>query len=332
MPTPQRSQVHVNRPLTNISVAYRQSAEAFVADRVFPVIPVDKQSDSYFIFNRSDAFRDEMKERAPGTESAGGGYTMSTDTYFARVFAYHKDIDDQTRANYDVPLNADREATEYLTNKFLINREVRWAAGYFTTSIWGTDYTGVASGANSTQVNQWDGASSDPVKDVENLKAVVMEKTGMRPNVLTIGYHVWKALKNHPEIIERIQYGAGPGNPAMVSRRLVAQLFELDALYVMEAIKTTDAEPGPANASAAAAFIGGKHALLTYRPQTPGLMTPSAGYTFTWNGLLGPSSLGSAISRFRMEHLKSDRVEIEAAYDFKKIAAELGVFVSGVVA
>lgn len=67
MSTPTRSQVHVNRPLTNISVSYQQSADAFVASRVFPVIPVDKQSDQYFVFNRSDQMRDEMRKRAPGT-------------------------------------------------------------------------------------------------------------------------------------------------------------------------------------------------------------------------------------------------------------------------
>ena len=42
---PSRGDVHVNRPLTNISIAFLQTQEAFVADRVFPNIPVTKQSD-----------------------------------------------------------------------------------------------------------------------------------------------------------------------------------------------------------------------------------------------------------------------------------------------
>ena len=36
---PSPSQVHVNRPLSILSIAFMQSLEGFVADKVFPVIP-----------------------------------------------------------------------------------------------------------------------------------------------------------------------------------------------------------------------------------------------------------------------------------------------------
>ena len=62
-PTP--SDVHVNQPLTNISIAYLQSQMRFVADRIFPVIPVEKQSDRYYTYDRGDWNRNEMQERAP---------------------------------------------------------------------------------------------------------------------------------------------------------------------------------------------------------------------------------------------------------------------------
>jgi hypothetical protein len=116
--------VHVNTPLTNISIAFLQSAENFVATRVFPNIPVTKQGDRYYTFDRGEFNRDEAEERAPGTESAGGSYTLdNTPTYFANVYAFHKDIPDQVRANADAVLDPDREATEYVTHKALIKRE-----------------------------------------------------------------------------------------------------------------------------------------------------------------------------------------------------------------
>ena len=49
MPNPTRGDVHVNKPLTNISIAYMQMAENFIADKVFPNISVAKQSDRYFV-------------------------------------------------------------------------------------------------------------------------------------------------------------------------------------------------------------------------------------------------------------------------------------------
>ena len=39
-----------------------------------------------------------------------------------------------------------------------------------------------------------------------------------------------------------------------------------------------------------------------------------------------------AISRFRLDHIKSDRIEIEAAYDQKRVAADLGFFWNSIVA
>ena len=76
---PGRGDVHVNRPLTNISVAYMQRMENFISARVFPNISVDKKSDQYFTYDRGEFNRDAMEERGPGAPSAGGDYTISTE-------------------------------------------------------------------------------------------------------------------------------------------------------------------------------------------------------------------------------------------------------------
>jgi hypothetical protein len=61
-------------------------------------------------------------------------------------------------------------------------------------------------------------------------------------------------------------------------------------------------------------------------------LVPSAGYTFSWTGLLGSGAEGGRISKFRMEHLKADRIELEQAFDLKLVAADLGYFFNTVVA
>ena len=85
MNQPSRSDVHVDRPLTEISIAFLQSADNFVADRAFPILPVSKQSDSYFTYDRGMFNRDEAEELAPGARAAAANYTLSTDTYNAKV-------------------------------------------------------------------------------------------------------------------------------------------------------------------------------------------------------------------------------------------------------
>ena len=107
MPLPTLGDVHVNRPLTMMSVGYLQDQKDFVASEVFPAIPVPMKSDLYFVYNRGDYFRNNMQLRAPGTPAAAGGYKLATQTYVANVWAEKKIIDDQIRANSDQPLQPD---------------------------------------------------------------------------------------------------------------------------------------------------------------------------------------------------------------------------------
>lgn len=327
-PTP--SDVHVNAPLTNISIAFLQSADAFIADQVFPNIPVGKQSDRYYTYDRGMFNRDEMAKRAPGTESAGVEYTVdNTPTYYCDVWSLHHDIPDERRANADSVIRPDREATELLTHKNLIKKESEFVSTFFTTSVWTTDVAGVAATPTAAQFIFWsDGTNGTPIEDIEAAKIVVGASTGFEPNTLVLGREAWSTLKNHPDIVDRIKYGQTAPGPAIVSLNTVAQVFELDRILVSRSISNTAAE-GVANVHA---YIAGDNALLCYVTPTPGLMTPSAGYTFSWNGFLGAAAAGQRMSKMRVPLKKADRVEIEAAWDQKVIAADLGYFFSNVSA
>ena len=329
MPNPTSGDVHVNAPLTNISVAYIQDASRFVASRVFPVVPVNRQSDRYYTYDRGDFNRDEMKRRAPGTESVGGGYDLdAAETYYCDVWAYHKDVPDQVRGNQDAPIESDRDATLFVTQKGLIRREKAFAEGFFTSGVWGTDMGGVSATPTSGEFLQWNDANADPVGDIRAAKRDIAEGTGFEANVMVLGRPVYDALVDHPDIIDRVKYGQTPGKAATVTRDALAALFEVDEVLVMNAVENAATE-GQAESTA---FIGGKKALLCHRAEVPGLLTPSAGYTFAWKGLDGAGEEGARIKRFRMEHLAAERIEIEMAFDLKLIGADLGTFFDAAVA
>jgi len=315
MPQPTSSQVHVDAILTNISVAYMQQAANFVAPQIFPIVPVDKKSDKYFTYTKNDWFRDEAQLRADGTESAGGGYNISTSSYSADVWAFHKDVGDQVRANADAPINPDREAAEFVTNRLLMKMETTFMTKYFTTSIWDTD---------STPTNLWDVyTSSDPIDDIETGKQTILSKTGYEANTLVLGYKVFKALKNHPDIVDRVKYTSS----STVTTDMLARMFEVDRVVIAKSVKATNNE----GATGVYAFNAGNHALLTHAAKTPGLLQPSGGYVFSWTGV--SQGLGATIgtSRFRMEHLKADRIEGEMGFDMKVVASDLGYFFNGAV-
>lgn len=73
--SPSKHQVHIDAPMTNISIAYRNSK--YIANEIFPVVPVVKQSDLYFKFEKSVWFRDEAKMRAPGARAARVEYSVA---------------------------------------------------------------------------------------------------------------------------------------------------------------------------------------------------------------------------------------------------------------
>lgn len=314
MPNPTRGDVHVNMPLTQISIAYIQNQLNFIADKVFPNIPVNKQSDRYFVYTKDDWHRSESQMRAPATESAGGGFRIdNTPTYFANVYAIHKDVDDQIRANADAPINMDRDATEYVTQQLLIKREEVWAANYFTTGIWTTQKQG------TTHYTKWDAANSTPVEDITTQGITIGQLTGFKPNTLVLSPFVFNALKNNADVLDRIKYT----QKGVVTTDILANLFEVDRVLIAMGIKNTAAE----GATATNDFIvSNKAALLCYANPRPSILTPSAGYTFSWTGLVGAGVAGTHIKRFRMEELESDRVEGESAFDLKLVSADLGCY------
>lgn len=319
---PTAGDVHVNTPLTNFSQKYLQDEMAFVASRAMPNLPVQKQSDLYYEFNRGDFYRDEAEERADGAESSGTGFRLSTEPYFARVYAFHKDVSDRQRANQDSAVRLDESATQFATRKLLIRRERVFVEKYFTLGLWATDAIG------GTDFVKWDDPTSTPIQDIRLGKQVVQGNTGYRPNKMLISRIAYDALLDNEDILERITGGANNNLPAMVMRTLLAQLFELDEIFVMDAVYNA----APADLSDADAediqFIAGNNALLYYAPNSIALEEPTAGAQFSWTGLLGNTGSGMRMKRFRMEHLESDRIEGEMSFDYKLVGPDLGYFFS----
>jgi hypothetical protein len=315
---PTKGDIHVDRLLTNLSLSYGTEYTEAIAPQIFPVVPVSKQSDRYWKYERDDFLRTIAEKRAPATESVGGGWTYSTDSYFAEVFAVHKDIDDQTRANADDIINLDADATRWVTNQLLIRRDISWISRYWNAAVWDRSFTGVAAGPAAGQFLRWDDAGSDPISMLRAEITNMQEATGQRPNRLIMGARVWNALADHPSLLERIKYT----ERGVVGQDLLGSLVGIDRTVILNAVHNTAAQ----GADGIYRFMAGNHALLTYAAPNPGLQTISAGYTFAWTGLLGANAFAPRIKNFRMEHIASDRIEGEMAYDMKITAPDLGVF------
>lgn len=330
LPTP--GDVHVNQPLTNLSLLYAQSLDRFAADRLFPVATSDKESNTYFIFDKSYWGRDQMKARAVGTPAAEAGFGISQASFFCTTYAVKKMIADRLRRNSDNPLNQDRAAMRFVTQLERIRREKAFAAAALTTGVWSIDITGVASdtpGAN--EFEQWDRVGSTPIQNIHTLTTRIDLLTigAARPNVLAIGQQVWDILQDHPDVIDRLKYGGQlQGSLAKVTTEMVAALFEMDEIVVMSAVEETALE----GQATSAAYIAGKSGLLLYRnpASAPQVEEISAGYTMAWQDV-GSTAQGWRIKKYRNEDLESDVVENQSSFTHKITAADAGAFIATLV-
>ena len=313
---------HVDTALTDISVAYKLSQDMYIADKVFPAVQVPKQSDKIFRFDKNDWLRNEAQVRTPGTESAGGGFAVtSTDSYFAEVHAFHKDIPLETLANSDID-NLEVQIAEYVTQKLLIEREVNFVSKFFTTGLWSVDATGDASNSTWPNFVYFSDANSDPLGVVTTARESIVSQTGYDPNTLIVGVQVHNKLRLHPQIKEQVKYTQS----ALPSNAQLAEFFGVKKYLVGSAPYATNAEGD----TASYAFAFGKNMLLAYVPEKAGILIPSAGYIFEWTGL---NNLGYSvqISTLEVPLRKAKRIEGEMAYDAKLLCNDLGVFFNGAV-
>ncbi len=314
---PAANDVHVNKMLTDVSVGYRNSE--YIADQIFPMVMVTKQTDIIPFYKQSAFFRDEAGVIGEGGKAPQAGYEVDTsNTYYCAKYGIKHFISDDRRANEDAPFNSDQDATFLVTDKLMLRRERAFVADFWKTSVWGTDKTG------TTNFVKWsDYGSSSPIEDIREFKRTVRRKVGVDPNTLVLGDLTADRLLDHPDVLDRIKYT----ERGIASADLLAALFGVDRVLIGKSVYTAD-EEGLAEASVTYTASWDDDALLLYVPPRPSLFTPSAGYTFVWQT---PAALGSGpqwVRKWHEEEEMGDYIEARSYFDQKACATNAGLFMS----
>jgi len=300
--------------LTNMLVGYMQADARFVASRVFPGVPVEKDSGTYYIATKKYFFLDDLERRAPGGSFAEVDYGVSTGTYKTAQWAAEFSLADEVRANSQVPMDLEQMALRKIAQSSLVRKEVAFAADFMKTSVWGTD--------DDNATTDWDDFSAgDPVADVLTAKRTVSNNTGYDPNSMVVGYIVHAALVNHPDLIDRIKYVQGATMAAM-ELAIGAALGVANYLVA----KGTYSNTNEAAAFSATAIID-DDALICYVDPAPGIFGATAGKTFTWL----PGGGSGTIFRDPARRNHSDVIQHKEQWDQVVTATDLGYFFADVV-
>ena len=310
---PDVSTVHVDMPLTEVSIAYQNPD--FVTDRIFPPLGVGKQTNKYWIYGR-EGFKPEDDLRAPGAEANEIRWELSSDSYSCQGHALKDAIPDELRANADSPINPDIDSTEFLTQKIYLNREIALAATVFS----GTYITQTAALSGT---DMWDDYSgSQPFANAETAKETVRKAIGRSPNVLLIGPAVWAKLKHHPSLLKRLSIT----NLQVLTPALVAEALELDEVLIGYAQYDTVNEGVTTKVMA---DVWGKSALFFYRAPRVTQRVVTLGLQFRW--AFGMNTQGFLVKRWREEKRTADMIEAQLYYDNKLTVAAAGYLYTNVV-
>jgi hypothetical protein len=314
---PTINQVHVNRPLTNLSVAYIQDQNEFIADKVFPVVPVSKKSDDYYVYDKETFARAIAHQREGAEESKGSGWKVGTDTYKCRQQSFHHDVPKDIAENNDAPLEPFKDAVDFVTRAMLLKREKDFIDAYVRSGVWTNEEATVAN------TDKWDNyTDSDPYTHVQNAVRTVQKACLVKPNVLLLSPYAFDALANHPDLKDRYKYTTSES----LTAEMLARVLKIERVLVGEAVSVTSNEGQTSTMD----YMMGKNALLVYAARRPSILMPSAGYIFSWNAF--GNKYGARITRFPMKHLNNaERVEGDMAYDVKVVCADAGYFFGNVV-
>lgn len=304
-----QSDVVIDPALSNVSVKYTN--ETFIADRILPVLRVTKQTGKYYIYDKSN-LRVDQTDRAAGSPSNEVGYSLSLSAAFlCEDHALKGFVADEVQDQAEAALNPLVDETEIITEKLILDREIKAAALLLSTA-------NITQNVTLAGTDQWsDYSNSDPIGDVRTARTTIHAATFKKPNKLIMGKQVFDVLVDHPQVLERVKYS----QLGIVTAELLARLFQVEEVIVGEAGKNT-ANEGQTDVLA---YVWGKDVLLAYVAPRVALKQVTLGYTFTYGT--------RTAKRWRDEDREGTYVRIGGDnYVQKLVAAACGYLIKAAVA
>lgn len=322
---PPIGQVHIDRALTNVSIAYKN--EYYIADQILPSLPVDKRSDKYFIYDKSTFLRNTALDnnnkplslRRPKAHAAEIDYSLSNDSFYCQEYALSELVADAEKAYQDSPLSAEIDSVEFLTERLKLDNEIMAAKLVGDASNYPTaNKVTLTTGGSGTSWAQYASSNSKPLNNIRDGKVQVRKGVMRNANTLMMTTDVAMYLADHPDIKDLIKYTSKDaltvsGLPAVVR-----------GLQVIEGDAQRDSSAEGATFSGTNVWQdsgGNSYALVLYVGKDTGPKTMHFGRTFE-----APDDTtgkrGWSVRKWRDEPRKGMMVEVSTLRDHKLIAVD----------
>jgi len=215
--------------LTNLSIEYGNRPDSFIASQLFPIIDAQKKRTGTYRKWGKGRFR-EYEDIIPRMGQANQISIIPDDpgTFALVDRGLQEGVPDKDRTEFmSQGIDMQEIIMRYLTDAVLVNRERRVAA-YLTSASYLTNYSAL------TGDDRWDkytSVDSNPFEDIETMRASIHEANGTEMNVVAMGRSVYRALKMHPLVIDRIK-NTMAATGRNITPQLLAAAFDVPKVIV----------------------------------------------------------------------------------------------------
>ncbi|ECS6408034.1 hypothetical protein B1P41_12430 [Salmonella enterica subsp. enterica serovar Poona] len=267
----------VDPVLTSIARGYKNAA--FIGERIFPIVETDKEGVTVPTFGKT-AFVEFETQRAVGADS---NVLVREKTGSLDLVLNEHDLAAPVdyREKAESMFNEESKAIRRVTNGVNLKRELYAArlAQDPKVYIQGSVKSLVAA-------ERWVGGKGDPIGVIEAGIEAVRNKTGLRPNLMTMGASVMALLKFHPAI----QAAIGANERKRITLEILKDLFQVEDVVVGEPVSMASMKDAQ-DKDKTPSDIWADNLMLHYvgKPQ-PGTTSadenePSFGYTLRRKGM-----------------------------------------------
>ena len=310
---PEETDLHVDQFLTNMSVKYMN--EELIADKVLPIVSVNKRSNKYPVYRKRDGFRLVDASIGPKSQANEMDWEVGSDNYSVNDYALADYVPLEDIDNADVPLMPRADTNDIINEWLRLGREVRVAKLIFNGGTYPDGNKKDLSAAT-----QWGADGDNPIDDVQT----AVERCFMRANKLVFGHEAWIKFRALPEVLDAVKSSSRmQDNPGGLATRMeIAELFEVDEVLVGRAW----VDNGKRGKAADFKRAWANHMAALHVRAGAGLRTVTFGKSFMEQTYMTQTMIDLKRGVKGAEYIK-----VGYNCDEKIVAADLGYFLENVV-
>lgn len=298
---------------------FAESERWFIGHEILPVTPVAKQAGSFGIIPLEQLLKhDQDGNRAPGTGYQRSTMEFTTLDFSTKEKGLEEVVDDREASMYSSYFMAEQVGTRRLINRQLTNAEKRIQSRVMSLAQYGT--------RTHTAANKWDAAGGVPIDDVEQAIKGFRDTFGLIPNKMVINYYTFRALRNNPQVRDRIK-SSGAGNPDKlrdVTVGMLEQTFDI-GICVGGGMQNT----APGGVAAVVADIWTDDVLITKVAMTDDLQETALGRVLHWSE--DGSEIDGHVETYREEAVRGEVIRDRHDVDEKIFYPGFGYVIQDVL-